>query len=346
MNAQKTIGLFVLLLVYTGSLYAQKNDTLVLLNNDRISGEIKKLEYGVLTYKTDDMGTLSIDWKKIKSLKSNKTFEVIMSNGMIYYAEFDTTHQEGKIRLIMQMAPNKVFNDVERLRVVRITQIKGIFWSRFSGGISFGTGIQKANSLRKLSLSGNTTYRDRKYLSDFSFRIDRSKIGEEGSLSTNQNANLSVFRQISGKWFAGLSVSAEQNTEQGLDLRALLAANIGSQIIRTNRHNLLLIGGVQGTREWSADSLQTNHLEGKLRVQYKMFNFQHPKVNFSTAADAFPGLTDWGRIRTNVEIEASIEIFKDFIFGISIYHKFDNRPATQGASSSDWSFDTSIGYTF
>ena len=343
---RKCILLTMSVVAFAVSSMAQKTDTLRLMNVDRIIGEIKKLEYGVLTYSTDDMGTLSIDWKKVKSLKSPHAFEVVMSNGMIYFAEFDTTHQAGKIRLVLQMATNRINNDVEKLRIVKITRIKRIFWSRFDGSINLALGLQKANALKKFSVHGNTNYRDRRYLSQVSFRVDRSITGEEGSLSTNQNINLSVYRLITGKWFFGISGTAEQNTQLGLDLRGVIAANVGGQIIHTNRHSLLTIVGLQGTREWSADSLQSNHLEGKFGVQYKLFNFQDPKISLNTNALLFPEFTNWGRIRTDIDIGASIEIFKDFIFGISMYHKFDNRPVSAEASSIDWSFDISVGYTF
>jgi len=40
---------------------AAKTDVVVLLNGDRITGEVKELSYGQLKFKTDDMGTLYIE---------------------------------------------------------------------------------------------------------------------------------------------------------------------------------------------------------------------------------------------------------------------------------------------
>jgi len=58
----------------------------------------------------------------------------------------------------------------------------------------------------------------------------------------------------------------------------------------------------------------------------------------------YPGLSNWGRIRSDINANASLELFKDFFFGLDFYYKFDNQPA-EGASKSDWGFNTSIGYT-
>ena len=62
-------------------LCGQKADTVVLRNGDRVVGEIQSLDRDVLTYKTDDMGTLTIKWDKIVSIASPRYFEVELTSG-------------------------------------------------------------------------------------------------------------------------------------------------------------------------------------------------------------------------------------------------------------------------
>ncbi len=71
--------LFVLFLLLGGFSFAQKTDTLVMLNGNVITGEIKELDYGLLIYKTSGMGTLKVKRENINSLKSKKRFEVLMT---------------------------------------------------------------------------------------------------------------------------------------------------------------------------------------------------------------------------------------------------------------------------
>ena len=47
---------------------AAKTDVIVLVNGDRITGEVKNLSYGQLKFKTDHMGTVYIEWDKIASV--------------------------------------------------------------------------------------------------------------------------------------------------------------------------------------------------------------------------------------------------------------------------------------
>ena len=65
----RTALTIILLMLLAGPAFAVKTDSLVLVNGDHITCEIKKLEYAKLSVKTDDMGTLSIEWDKIVRLR-------------------------------------------------------------------------------------------------------------------------------------------------------------------------------------------------------------------------------------------------------------------------------------
>ena len=301
------------------------------------------MELGTLTYKTDDMGTLQVDWSKVKSIRSTNTFEIKLSSGLIHYASPDTTSNPEMVAIVTQFAPDYVASNVNLREIVSIVRIKNIFWSRFSGKYSLGVGLKKADNTSTLNLNANTSFRSRKIMSNLNLVSNRSKT-ESGTDNVNQYINFSVFRILKGNWFAGASTSAEQNSELGLDLRILLGADAGKYVVQNNLHQLLLGGGIQTTREWRADSETKNFLEGKLGAQYKIFKFQHPKIDVSSSIIVYPGLSNWGRIRSDINANASLELFKDFFFGLDFYYKFDNRPA-EGASKSDWGFNTSIGYT-
>jgi hypothetical protein len=47
------------------SVHAEKKDIVQLKNGDRITGEVKSLDRGELSFDTDHMGTLSIEWEAV-----------------------------------------------------------------------------------------------------------------------------------------------------------------------------------------------------------------------------------------------------------------------------------------
>ena len=76
------------LCVFSGTLLAApKTDVVVLANGDRITGEIKSLEYNQLKLSTYDMGTVYIEWDKIASLKSDQYLLLERTDGTRYYGQ-------------------------------------------------------------------------------------------------------------------------------------------------------------------------------------------------------------------------------------------------------------------
>ncbi len=61
--------------------FAAKTDIVELINGDRITCEIKKLDRGKLTVKTDGLGTISIEWDDIQHITSPMRFNVELATG-------------------------------------------------------------------------------------------------------------------------------------------------------------------------------------------------------------------------------------------------------------------------
>jgi hypothetical protein len=336
--------LWLVSLVILPNLFAARTDVIILANGDKITGEIKTMDMGTLTYKTDDMSTIQIDWSKVRSIRSVNTFEIKLTNGMIYYASPDTASKPGKVAIVTQFEPEYVAIEVNLYEIVSIIRIKNIIWSRFNGKYSLGIGLKKADKTSTFNFNASTTYRSRKLLSQLSLVSNRSRV-DTGRINSNQNFDFYMYRSFKTDWYAGGVVSFQQNTELGLDLRGLFAAEVGNFAIKNNLHELMIGGGLQATREWTNDGQVNNYIEGKLSVYYKIFKFQHPKIDVTSNFVVYPGLSNWGRVRTEFNADASLELFKDFFLGFNIYHKFDNRPA-EGASKSDWGLNTTLGYSF
>ncbi len=69
-------GLALVLAIVSSASAGEKTDILVMDNGDKITGELKSVRQGQLSYKTDNLGTLTVNWDSVASLVSNKTVEV------------------------------------------------------------------------------------------------------------------------------------------------------------------------------------------------------------------------------------------------------------------------------
>jgi hypothetical protein len=96
-------GLFVFLFVCFLPLFiaAQKNDTVYLKNGDKITGEFKRYENGLLVLKTNGMSTLNIEYDKIRTIYSLKYFDIVKKTGFSYFGSISTSKRAECIDIIV-----------------------------------------------------------------------------------------------------------------------------------------------------------------------------------------------------------------------------------------------------
>ena len=94
------------------------------------------------------------------------------------------------------------------------------------------------------------------------------------------------------------------------------------------------------------DAPRTTNTEGLLVYQFSYFTQHFPKTGFDVDARLLPGLSQWGRVRLEINTTVRRELFPDFTVSISVYDTFDNRPPSQGALKNDVGVVTSVGWVF
>ena len=78
----------IFLVVLSFSVYAQKTDTIVHTNGNILTGEIKRIDFGIVSFKMDGMGTIKYEMDKVQSIKSDKYFEIKLAHGLFYFGTF------------------------------------------------------------------------------------------------------------------------------------------------------------------------------------------------------------------------------------------------------------------
>ncbi|MBN2173964.1 MAG: DUF481 domain-containing protein [Bacteroidales bacterium] len=330
-----------ILIAFPSLLFAQKNDTVYLLNGDRFTGELKKLEYGLIYLKTDAMQTINIEYDRIQTIYSAKFFELRTSTGFRYYGFLAKSTVKGAVNIITanDTIPKPIAD------IVEITSIKKSFFKKMDGSVDAGLSYTKASEVFQYNLAANITYRTPKYSTEF----DLSSIltDQKEDITRKNDIGLGVTRLLPGKWLAGVQVKGQQNTELDLDKRWQGGFGIGYDLVRTNSNRFNTLAGLFVNYEKTIDSaIVTNNLEGLIALQYKWFQYRHPKIDVTSSFDFFPSFTVPGRYRIEYELNGKFEIITDLFFSISIYDNFDSKPSGSESSKNDWGVITSIGYSF
>ena len=244
----KIAVLLCLLFFLPQHVMAQKEDHVKLINGSDIIGEIKELRLGKLQYSTDDMGTIYIEWKKIVALKSKNYFQLEREDGIRFFGSLDTDSTTGKLLVLLDTTAVPL----DFIKIVRINRIKIGFWSRLNASLNLGFNYTKASEVGQLNFSGNADYRTRKNATEFKFS---SVLTAQKSRDNTRQADVTLTqsRFLKKKWFASGNVSLQTNSELGIDLRFLLGAGPGLGLIRSNKSDLAVLGGLVFNREWSAN---------------------------------------------------------------------------------------------
>jgi hypothetical protein len=321
---------------------AQKTDTIVLANGNIVTGEIKRLSLGILDYKTDAAGTISVKWEEVIQIKSPKKFDIRTDEGARYFGSFRFTEEKGVVRI--HFVNNSI--DVALAKIVEIHPLRRTFWMRLDGSVDVGFNYTKASEVSQLNIGGNTTYWGEKWSSTLSFNSIITTQPDRPQ-SRKQDATFSALRFLKNQWNIMSILGVEQNTELGLDLRSLFSLGVNNDIIHTKRNYFNAVVGLSVNREWSNGfEAVTNNLESFIGLQFKKFKHVAPKMDISSTILLYPSLSDWGRVRLNLEVKSKFEIVSDLFLSLSFYDNFDNRPATEGAARNDWGVTLSVGYSF
>ena len=186
---------------------AQKNDTIYLSNGDRLTGELKKFEYGLLFLKTDAMQTVNIEFDRISTMYSAKQYEIRTTSGLRYFGSLMNSKIPGTVNIltITDTVPRPMWS------IVQITSIKNQFFQRIDGSVSMGLSYTKATDVLQYNVAATATYRTTNYSTTFDMSSILSEV--DSLISRNNDIGLSVTRFLKGKWLAAVQVIDQQNSE-------------------------------------------------------------------------------------------------------------------------------------
>lgn len=322
---------------------AQKTDTIIHINGDVLTGDFKKMVYGVATWKMEGMGTISMEEPKINTIRSNKLFEIKMQDGFIYFGSFDTSSVPRMVNIVVTNGRNLVHLE----DIVEIYPLRNSFWLRTSGNFSLGANFSKGSNVGTISFSGNLDYRKRRSYWDLSWDDNNTYQGDSLS-SSKSDVSLAWQRLLKNQWSTQVEVGASQNTELGTRLR--LDLNItGLKDISYNNWNRLYTGaGLSVARETPYDeSGEKNDLAGLVQIVWKVFKYSNPKVWVDANVSVFPYITGGERYRTILNLNPKVSLFSDnFKVGFKFYYNYDSKPSTAEASKRDYGINLELTYSF
>lgn len=337
-----TLAVALVLVLLPFPAIAAKTDVVVLINGNAVTGEVKSLEFGVLRYSTDSMGTVNIDWEDIVAVTSTQDLQIELTDGTRHFGEISPTGDPHHVRIVTRTGEHIV----ESGRIVRITPIETSekFLDRLDGSFVFGIQTQKSSEVTTSNLAADVSYRTRKYL--VGMRLN-SSVTDQPSEPTKarQSAGFNYQRFRANRWFTDWFTSWEKNDELGIAARVSTGGAVGRYLTQTNRSQLSLAVGAQGARSsFVGEDESTTEAEGRIEIRYLRRNLV-PESSFRFTTTIFPLLEDLSRYRAESDLSIRREVFEDLFLELGVGYSYISTPPT-GAAKSDYTATTSIGYSF
>ncbi len=323
---------------------AQKTDSIFHVNGNILLGEIKKMDYGRITFKMDGMGTILVDVEKVATIKSSKYFEFTSIHGRSFYGSIDSTNVVGVIHINSGYDSSNFHLD----QIVEIFPIKSTLFLRTSGKIGLGFNYTKGSNVGRFNIDWNVKYRNKGTLLELSAtNIQTFSPNDTINTSSKYDFTFTIEKKMKGIWAWTSNIGGSQNTELGLDLRLKGTIGILGDLVHTNKQRLYAVAGLAPNLEIASDdSRETVNLEGVLSVSYQFYHYTFPEMNITSKLDLYPSFNIPDRYRVDYNLDANIEVLNNFYVGGTFYYSFDSKPASQAAANKDFGFTTTVGYSF
>lgn len=352
-SAKGTRTLAVLLgigILPSASLAREKTDVIVMKNGDRITGEIKKLENGVLQVDLDYVdGTISIDWVRVARLESKALFLVRLQDGSIYSANVVSPETAARVPVTIEIQPeDQEPLRVDKSRVVGMTQTSESPWRRFSGDIILGATYSKGNNTTQYNIGSQLDYLETRWGARASYASNLSS--STGAMTATRN-QLDFFGYRLMPWknyFYGGTAGFLQSSVQGIQRQTTIGTGVGRFFKNTNRVRFSILGGMGWQRTdyvRSAELQQTQNTGvAMLLANLQVFAFKKTRLNIDAATA--PALTpETGRLFSKINTTYYLKLFGKVDWNFSLYGNWDTQPPAH-LPSSDYGTTTGLSWTF
>ena len=337
-----------LIFVSVSAVAKHKDDVVVLHNGDRMTGEIKSLEQGVLSFKADYMSdSVRLDWKRVARIESKDQYIIILINGRLYTGTLDLVSRS---RGVVENVEIRAGNDTVKVKqdeVLTLRPSEAGFLKQLKGTIDYGFGYTSGNSQYQSQLSAGASYRRMGHY--FTGNLSSTLSGQsEGERTSRYNVNVGYRRLFREKWFAGTFLDFLNSEQQSLELRTTTGGILGRTVLQTDTTAFSLGAGMVFTRERydpsSGREPRASNAEAVVGLDFYTVRFKTTDITFQITH-----LPERYCARPNeigVELRIfRIELVKNLYWSFNLYENFDNKPPVD-VKRNDLGVSTSFGWKF
>lgn len=344
--ARRTLFLALLTAFACSPAQAKRKDVVVMNNGDHFTGEVKRLQNGLLFIETEYVSSsIGLDWNQVASVQSTATYRIVLNNGKRIEGKIEKVSGETREEedFVIREATEEV--QVPSTEIVSMETRKPTFWRQLQGSIDLGYSFTSGNSQTTLDANTSAAYKTAGWEAATAF--DSTFGGQAGASKTNrQDLQATFTKYLSRNSYVMALSDFLHSSQQDLTLRATLGAGYGRYLKRTTNSNLSWVAGVvfvQESFDTTAAQPSGQSAEAMVGLQYSLIRFNFGE--FDSQLLTFPGLSDTGRIRVTTNNSLTIKLRNNFHLAFTFWDNFDSRPPAT-AKRNELGVSSGIGWAF
>lgn len=254
-------------------------DTIVFTNGDRLTGAFIREVGGIVTFRSDIVGEISVPWSKIKELHSNASMAVLKSSIAVHRGQIRSQVPEGSIAVSDNMITVQPANQatippiptknveyiIDETTLKKEVLNRPGFFAGWNGAATVGATVVHATQ-KQYTFTGaialarvvpTVSWLDTRNRTTISFngsygKITQPSYSSEGVFYPPSNSKSSIFhaaaerdQYFSSRMYALGETDFDHNYSQGLDLQQVYGGGIGYTVVKRPRQELDFKGTVQ-----------------------------------------------------------------------------------------------------
>lgn len=335
--AQIAVAVSILFWLPTPSIAAddEDQDVVVLTSGNRMTGRIRYLARGQLTFRIDGAGTVSINTNNVEMLQSSRTFDVQLPSG-----ERLSGSIAGIEPGVLQVRTATGTRSVPMRDVIRIDWTGATVRERTSAEIELGLDFVSVGDAIDWTFNGEVDNRTLNYRTELS--LDSLLRRQDSDTTQKRNDLLLTTRRfLQNRWFVLGQLEANEDQQLDLDSRYLAGVALGKTLAQSSRTELALFGGIDYILEdYSGVPGNNSELEVMLAAEWDWF-----EVGGDTELDTRTTVyqsTERSRTRVEVDVNLHRNFFRSFYWAFNIFESYDSDPPA-GAEKSDFGVTLAVG---
>ena len=375
----KQIGLLCTLMLWSTQGWSHaKTDLITVANGDQITGAVNAMSAGKLSVSTSYAGTVNIKWREVKQIESRYLYEIRLDDGERIYGRFTTNTTENQLTLRV----SGQYRQVDIDDIVEVRSIEEELADKLDLQLSSTITADPDNKTLVLFASG--TYDVRGGRTNFSARVDDTRNTQNDKTTSSNASSLQISREFwrergTAQSFRVLNARYDTNDELNIDHRGSLGFGLGRYLINDLGHELGVSAGVQATQEWRGrcdDQVTSNSVlavvqsdddeededEDKprkslercadaelfLNFKWHLYSFQKRDMDIFVTGATYPSLTDWGRVRGDLNLIINWELFNNFYWTVNLRTEVDNAGDREDDTygNSDYTLSTGVSWKY